>query len=71
MTNAQTRLIAAAIVFGLGAVALGIGILAMATNRFGGDGGPIPGVIAMVAGLWLGVHALKQMKMQEDKPDVQ
>ena len=30
MTNAQTKLIAAGIVFGLGAVALAVGILALA-----------------------------------------
>ena len=68
MTNAQTKFIAAAIVFGSGAVAVAIGILAMATpNHL--EAGPIPGVIAMVAGLWLGVKALKQINTQEDKPD--
>jgi len=69
MTNAQVGLIAAAIVFGLGALALAIGVLAMATNRTGGEGGPIPGLIAMVVGLWLGVHALRNMSMQKDEPD--
>jgi hypothetical protein len=44
MTNGQTKLIAAAIVFGLGAVALGVGILAVA-GPHGEDAGPIPGVI--------------------------
>ena len=70
MTNVQTKLIAAAIVFGLGAVALAIGILAVARPHLE-DGGPIPGVIAMVAGLILGIQALKQMNAQERKPDVQ
>ena len=69
MTNAQTGLIAAGIVFGLGAVAVAIGVLAMATNAHDGDGGPIPGVIAMAAGLWLGVHALKQMNKQGNEPN--
>lgn len=64
MTNAQTKLVAAAIVFGLGVVASGIGFLAWATNRNMGDVGPVPGVIAMAAGLFLGVHALKRMGNQ-------
>jgi|GEM_PF-3649281 len=70
MTNGQTKLIAAAIVFGLGAVALAVGILALARPHHE-DAGPVPGLIAMVAGLWLGVHALKQMGGQENKTDVQ
>ncbi|MBL7221848.1 MAG: hypothetical protein ISS69_17195 [Phycisphaerae bacterium] len=69
MTNAQTKLIAATIVFGSGAVALAIGFLATATNSNTGEAGPIPGLIAMVAGLWLGVHALRNMSMQKDEPD--
>ena len=68
MTNAQVGLIAAAIVFGSGAVAVAIGILAMATPQYL-EAGPIPGVIAMAAGLWLGVHALRNMSMQKDEPD--
>ncbi|MDP6543622.1 MAG: hypothetical protein QGH60_06480 [Phycisphaerae bacterium] len=71
MTNAQTKLIAAAIVFGSGAVATAVGILAMATHPYQGEVGPVPGAIAMLAGLILGVHALKQMNTQERKPDVQ
>ncbi|MDP6047781.1 MAG: hypothetical protein QGH94_02110 [Phycisphaerae bacterium] len=71
MTNAQTKLITAGIVFGLGAVAAGVGILAMATDRFGGESGPVPGGIAMIAGFVLGVVALKQMNQQERKPDMQ
>jgi tellurite resistance protein TehA-like permease len=70
MTNDQTKLIAAAIVFGLGAVALAVGVLALARPHLE-DFGPVPGVIAMATGLWLGVHALKRMAIQEDKPDVQ
>jgi len=69
MTNAQTKLIAAAIVFGSGAVALAVGFLATATNSSTGEAGPIPGLIAMVAGLWLGVKALNQMNTQRDKLD--
>jgi len=71
MTNAQAKLITAGIVFGLGAMAAGIGILAMATDRSGGDGGPIPGGIAMLAGFVLGIVALKQMNEQERKPNIQ
>lgn len=67
MTNTQIKLIAAAIVFGLGAVALAVGILALARPHLE-DAGPVPGVIAMAAGLWLGVHALKRMTIQENKP---
>jgi len=68
MTNDQTKLIAAAIVFGLGAVALAVGVLALSRPHLE-DFGPVPGVIAMAAGLWLGVHALKRMTIQEGKPD--
>ncbi len=70
MTNAQTKLIAAAIVFGLGAVAAAVGILALARPHLE-DFGPVPGVIAMAAGLILGIGALKQMNIQGDKPDGQ
>ena len=69
MTNAQTKLIAAAIVAGLGAVAWAIGILAMATHASQGETGHAPGVIAMLAGLILGIWALAQMR--GDKPDGQ
>ena len=65
MTDAQTKLVAAAIVFGLGAVASGIGFLAMATDRHIADVGPVPGVIAMAVGGFLGLYALIRMKNQQ------
>jgi len=70
MTNAQTKLIAAAIVFGLGSIAAGVGFVAMAIDRYGGDGGPIPGGLAMVAGFVLGVVALRRMNRPADKPEL-
>ena len=67
MTNTQTKLIAAGIIFGLGSIAAAVGFVAMAIDRYAGDGGPIPGGIAMTAGLVLGIVALNQMKRPADK----
>ena len=70
MTDAQAKLIAAAIVLGSGVVALAIGILAMRGGRMN-DWEHVLGIIVMAVGLWCGYQALKQMKKPEDKPDGQ
>ncbi len=55
MTNAQVVLIAAAILFAGGAIACAVGILAIAT-----EGGPIPGLIAMIVGAVLAFRVRKE-----------
>ena len=62
MTDAQAKLMSAAIIVAGAAIALAVGIQTIAGAA---EATPIPGVVAAIAGLILGIIALTEMKKDD------